>query len=307
MKGFASEVVNGMICYTELAKHGGVRILNLHDSLKNLYARMSRDENAKQYPMIATGFESLMDAYPDSVPVLNARDGRLRLAGKPIPIRSSSSVLQSTVASQSPLGGSVASVTSVAARQDNLSDYGNEETSQFIDDLLADDTDDAITANLASLALHGISSTGIDTAESLPDDDNVELTLLDENYATPKQISEAPHTVTTAADTPMSPVASTPTVATPTPTPTVATPTATATPTPTPVATAAAEPEAATPLQSSVMGVYDIIDSTDLLRAADHYASGGTTTITTIAVGSYSNGPDGDEEMDSLLSSLLDS
>jgi ubiquitin-protein ligase len=78
MKGFAVQVVNGMICHDLLA---GIGILNLGDPVKVLYAQMSRAQNAKQYPLLAAAFESLLDG--DSEPAWNAQNGRLRLAGKP--------------------------------------------------------------------------------------------------------------------------------------------------------------------------------------------------------------------------------
>lgn len=85
MKGFATQVVNGMICFDAL--ESGIRIVNLHVSLKTLYAKMSHEQNKKLYPEVFVAFESLLEAYPEAEPALNTRDGRLRLAGKPIPKR----------------------------------------------------------------------------------------------------------------------------------------------------------------------------------------------------------------------------
>jgi ubiquitin-protein ligase len=79
MKGFAIQVVNGLICHAELG--WGIRIQNLPPILKQKFARDSRAHNIERYPELYQVFESIIEACPDDEPVRNITDARIRLQG----------------------------------------------------------------------------------------------------------------------------------------------------------------------------------------------------------------------------------
>ncbi len=78
MKGFAIQVVNGLICYKDLTP--GIRIQNLSDHLKAVYAKTSRGFNRDHYAETMSAFEALIEASPTVEPVRNLLAARRRLA-----------------------------------------------------------------------------------------------------------------------------------------------------------------------------------------------------------------------------------
>jgi len=83
MAGFATQVVNGMICHDTLKY--GIRIKNTTDDVKMAFAKKSAAMNRKMHPLLAAQFESVVQTVPDSSVATNMRNGQLKLAGKPIP------------------------------------------------------------------------------------------------------------------------------------------------------------------------------------------------------------------------------
>ena len=71
MRGFAREVVNGMLVSSNLK--GGIRILNMPDSVKMDMAGNSTAFNAKQCPKIIEAIQDFEKAHPDNVAVKKRR------------------------------------------------------------------------------------------------------------------------------------------------------------------------------------------------------------------------------------------
>ena len=85
MKGFAEQVVNGLIVPEYLG--GGIRIEILPEAMRRAYARNSRERNAACHPEIMALFESLAAAHPESEPVralLRSRGGASPPKGGPL-------------------------------------------------------------------------------------------------------------------------------------------------------------------------------------------------------------------------------
>ena len=83
MKGFAIQVVNGLICYEGL--ESGIRIQNAPTAEKKAFAKKSRTANARNYPELNRQFEAFIKEFPDIEPVRNLVDARTRLEGKTPP------------------------------------------------------------------------------------------------------------------------------------------------------------------------------------------------------------------------------
>lgn len=74
MKGFAVQVVNAMICFSD--QESGVRIVNQPESMKILHAQNSRKQNSTDWPRIMKGFNEFILQNPLAEPVVNLRRGR---------------------------------------------------------------------------------------------------------------------------------------------------------------------------------------------------------------------------------------
>jgi len=83
MKGFAIQVVNGLICYEGL--ESGIRIQNAPIAEKRAFAKNSRAENTRKFPDIYRRFEEIIKESPDIEPVRNIVAARARLEGKTPP------------------------------------------------------------------------------------------------------------------------------------------------------------------------------------------------------------------------------
>ena len=83
MKGFAIQVVNGLICYEGL--ESGIRIQNAPVAEKRAFAKNSRAANARKFPDIYRRFEEIITESPDIEPVRNIVAARARLEGKAPP------------------------------------------------------------------------------------------------------------------------------------------------------------------------------------------------------------------------------
>lgn len=83
MKGFAIQVVNGLICYEGL--ESGIRIQNSSAAEKKEFAKNSRATNARKFPDLYRRFEEIITESPDIEPVRNIVAARARLEGKAPP------------------------------------------------------------------------------------------------------------------------------------------------------------------------------------------------------------------------------
>jgi ubiquitin-protein ligase len=83
MKGFAIQVVNGLICYEGL--ESGIRIQNSSAAEKKAFAKNSRATNARKFPDLYRRFEEIITESPDIEPVRNIVAARARLEGKAPP------------------------------------------------------------------------------------------------------------------------------------------------------------------------------------------------------------------------------
>lgn len=77
MKGFAIQVVNGLICYEGL--ESGIRIQNSTTSEKKAIAVNARASNARKFPDLCRRFEAIIEEFPDIEPVRNITAARARL------------------------------------------------------------------------------------------------------------------------------------------------------------------------------------------------------------------------------------
>jgi ubiquitin-protein ligase len=83
MRGFAAEVVNGMICASE--EFNGIRIEVVSPALREMYAKASRAANERAAPDLARAFDRILADHPDLEPcrnALRARAGGQRAEGQ---------------------------------------------------------------------------------------------------------------------------------------------------------------------------------------------------------------------------------
>ena len=85
MQGFATQVVNGLICHQALGS--GIRIENTSDLEKAAAAAGSRAYNRSKYPELYGVFESIIESTPDSAVSQAIRKARLQLEAPPHPPR----------------------------------------------------------------------------------------------------------------------------------------------------------------------------------------------------------------------------
>ncbi|NBQ41990.1 MAG: hypothetical protein EBU23_05410 [Mycobacteriaceae bacterium] len=85
MKGFAAQALNGMICSDALGS--GIRIKVLPDVMKKSLAKVSRKNNEIMLKSICNRFEEVIAAFPESEPVRNITDARLKFKGVTPPPR----------------------------------------------------------------------------------------------------------------------------------------------------------------------------------------------------------------------------
>jgi ubiquitin-protein ligase len=83
MKGFAIQVVNGLICHQELI--AGIRIMKRPVTEMAGHARISRQQNRLKFPELTDMFETIIESSPDSEPVRNILAARQRHAPAPAP------------------------------------------------------------------------------------------------------------------------------------------------------------------------------------------------------------------------------
>ena len=77
MRGFAAQVVNGLICHEGLS---GIRILSTPPAIKTARARASREANRREHPGLYARFEALAAARPAAAPARELLAARARLA-----------------------------------------------------------------------------------------------------------------------------------------------------------------------------------------------------------------------------------
>ena len=85
MQGFATQVVNGLICHQALGS--GIRIENTSDLEKAAAAAGSRAYNRSKYPELYGVFESIIESTPDSAVSQAIRKARAQLEAPPHPPR----------------------------------------------------------------------------------------------------------------------------------------------------------------------------------------------------------------------------
>jgi len=84
MSGFADQIPSALICPDQLE---GIRIKNRPDSSKRRFANRSREKNKIEFPELCSLFEDIITRFPESEPVRNITDARLRFESKIPPPR----------------------------------------------------------------------------------------------------------------------------------------------------------------------------------------------------------------------------